>query len=177
MENASKALLIAGAILLCILIIAIGMFIFNSANDQINESVTGMSRNQITAFNSTFTNYEGACSGAQIKSLMGELIANADTYREEPTKIPGVKVDQLISGNNNSGFNTIVSSAGDTSNYIKNLGNIRNRAEAKHEYYVEINYQANGLIDYINISFEVAKPMNADNLGVRNTANNATKGG
>ena len=32
MENASKALIIAGAILLSILIIAIGMFIYNSYN-------------------------------------------------------------------------------------------------------------------------------------------------
>ena len=35
MENASKALIIAGAILLSILIIGMGMFIYNQAQDQI----------------------------------------------------------------------------------------------------------------------------------------------
>lgn len=37
MENASKALIIAGAILLSILIIAVGMFIFTSSQNSINE--------------------------------------------------------------------------------------------------------------------------------------------
>ena len=43
MENASKALIIAGAILLSILIIAIGMFIYNSASSTITDSLTSMS--------------------------------------------------------------------------------------------------------------------------------------
>ena len=151
MENASKALLIAGAILLVILIIAIGMFIFNAANDQITGAVTGMSKNQITAFNKTFLNYEGTCSGAQIKSLMGELIANADTYKDEATKIPAVYIDQ-VSGSNDDEYNVQAGSNGNQADYINNLGTIRNRVDQKHEYYVEMSYQANGLIDYINIS-------------------------
>ena len=40
MENASKALLIAGAILICILLIAIGMYIYNSANSTVDSAVS-----------------------------------------------------------------------------------------------------------------------------------------
>ena len=47
MENASKALLIAGAILLAILIIAIGMFIYNSAQSTINNSMQSMSTQEV----------------------------------------------------------------------------------------------------------------------------------
>ena len=35
MENASKALLIAGAILICILLIGVGMMVFNGAQNSI----------------------------------------------------------------------------------------------------------------------------------------------
>ena len=38
MENASKALIIAGAILLSILIIAIGMYIYNSSTNSITNA-------------------------------------------------------------------------------------------------------------------------------------------
>lgn len=164
MENASKALLIAGAILLCILIIAIGMFIFNSANDQINESVTGMSSSQISAFNAKFTNYEGKRSGSQVKSLMGELIANADTYRDEPAKIPTVIFEGNGEKEKKGNVNANVPKAGDPSDYIKNLGKIRNNAETKHEYYVEITYQDNGLIDCICISYKPDEKMETDDF-------------
>ena len=94
MENASKALLIAGAILLCILIIAIGMFIYNSAQSTITESLNSMSTQEIEAFNNQFSTYEGLQDGTQLKSLMVKLIANADTYKDENTKIPGVIIEQ-----------------------------------------------------------------------------------
>ena len=154
MENASKALLIAGAILLCILIIAIGMFIYNSAQSTITDSLTSMSTQEIDAFNNNFTSYEGAQTGSNIKALMGRLIGNADTYRDEPTKIPQVYVDRLSNTVNNSidaQFN--VEDAGNTTNYIQQLGTIRNRVETKHEYWVEVTFQDNGIIDYIVISY------------------------
>ena len=46
MENASKALLIAGAILICILLIAIGMYIYNSANATIKSAASQMSQQE-----------------------------------------------------------------------------------------------------------------------------------
>ena len=81
MENASKALIIAGAILLSILIIAIGMFIYTSSQSTINDSLTQMNTQEIEAFNSQFTIYDGAQTGAKLKSMCGTLIANANTYR------------------------------------------------------------------------------------------------
>ena len=154
MENASKALLIAGAILLCILIIAIGMFIYNSASSTITDSMSTLSTQEVDAFNNQFTSYEGKQTGSNVKALMGRLIGNANTYRDEPAKVPQVFINQLsntVKNNVDARFN--LTNAGDPQLYITKLGTIRNRVETKHEYYVEMNYQDNGLIDYIVISY------------------------
>ena len=92
MENASKALIIAGAILLSILIIAIGIFIFNGANSTITDSMTSMSTQEIQSFNNQFDSYSGEQSGSNVKKLVERLIANANTYAEEVRKLPTVKV-------------------------------------------------------------------------------------
>lgn len=164
MENASKALLIAGAILLCILIIAIGMFIYNSASSTITDSLTSMSTQEIDAFNNQFTGYEGAQTGSNVKALMGRLIANADTYRDEPAKVPQVYINQLSNTKKNyirASF--IANDAGYPQNYITYLGKIRNSVETKHEYWIEINFQDNGIIDYITISYDAKTPYDAEN--------------
>lgn len=162
MENASKALLIAGAILLCILIIAIGMFIYNSAQSTITDSLTSLSTQEVEAFNNQFTSYEGVQTGSNIRALTGRLIANADTYADEPAKIPAIYIDKTKSGGNTT-IDQVVTNAGDTQNYIDYCGKIRNQVETKHEYYVEISYQKNGLIDYVYISYDADKAATAGN--------------
>ena len=75
MENASKALIIAGAILLAILLISLGIMIFNQAQDTVDNS--GMSQAEITAFNNKFLKYEGTQQkGTVVKSLVNEVISN-----------------------------------------------------------------------------------------------------
>lgn len=74
MENASKALIIAGAILLSILLISLGILIFNQAQSAINSS--GMSDAELTAFNQKFTKYEGKQKGSTCRALAQEVMAN-----------------------------------------------------------------------------------------------------
>lgn len=74
MENASKALIIAGAILLAILIISLGIMIFNQAQDAMGNG--GMSDAEITAFNNKFIKYEGNMKGSTIKNLIQEVNVN-----------------------------------------------------------------------------------------------------
>lgn len=68
MENASKALIIAGAILLSISIIAIGMAVFNQAKEAMDGS--GLSSEKAAAFNSKFDSYAGTQSGPSVKALL-----------------------------------------------------------------------------------------------------------
>lgn len=159
MENSSKALLIAGSILLCILIIAIGMFIYNTSQSTITSSITSMSTQEIEMFNKQFDIYVGIQTGTKISSLMGTLIANANTNKDEPTKIPAVIVEKLRYSSTEI-FHANVPPAGDTQDYIDTLGKIKNGVEKKHSYLVEMSYQKNGLIDYITISYD---PQNPDN--------------
>ena len=95
MENASKALIIAGAILLSILIIGIGMFIYNQAQDQINSSAGQMSQEEVRVFNSQFKAYEGnRISGSQVKQLLTKLATNATKFDEGAVdeRKPAVKI-------------------------------------------------------------------------------------
>ena len=69
MENASKALIIAGAILLAILIISLGILIFSQAQD--------------TIFNNKFTPYEGTnIRGSQVNALAQAVLTNNQTAKE-----------------------------------------------------------------------------------------------
>ena len=86
MENASKALIIAGAILLAILLISLGIMIFNQAQDTVSNS--GMSEAEITAFNNKFLKYEGDIKGTMVKAMIQEVNAT----NSEAEQSDGVKV-------------------------------------------------------------------------------------
>ena len=76
MENASKALLIAGAILICILLIAIGMYIYNSANATVNSAVSQMSQQEKDIYNAKVNSYVGeAIKGSEVKSMIDNVIS------------------------------------------------------------------------------------------------------
>ncbi len=77
MENASKALIIAGAILLAILIIALGVYIFNQAKSSTN--MDELTNQQVQAHNNTFENYEGSINGTQAKALIDAIRNNNQT--------------------------------------------------------------------------------------------------
>lgn len=156
MENASKALLIAGAILLSILIIAIGMSIFNSASSTINDSVGAMSTQEKDAFNNQFTSYEGAQTGSKVKALIGVLVANSNTYMDEVAKIPTVTVADQMTVKNVSGVPNAATrpdAASNTDAYVSDIGKIRNAAEEKHTYWVEMVYGTGGIITEIIINY------------------------
>ena len=68
MENASKALIIAGAIILAILIIGLGMAVFNQAKDAITGS--NMDSEKIGAINAKYEEYLGtAIKGSKARTL------------------------------------------------------------------------------------------------------------
>ena len=74
MENASKALIIAGAILISILIIALGVFIYNNAANTVKTA--DMTEYEIQAFNDKFLKYEGTQTGSSVKALIDTISAN-----------------------------------------------------------------------------------------------------
>ena len=86
MENASKALLIAGAILIVILLIGVGMMVYNGAMSTVNKGVKQMDTQAIQMHNAQFTQYEGSRKGTSVKALLSSVIANnADTENQQVT--------------------------------------------------------------------------------------------
>lgn len=77
MENASKALLIAGAVLIVILLISVGIMIFNGSKGLFGSATTSMSEQEQKMFNEKFTMYEGSnVSGTQVRELIRSVIMN-----------------------------------------------------------------------------------------------------
>lgn len=81
MENASKALIIAGAILVSILLISVGVLIINSTRNITEQPGQITDTMEKDNFNAQFTVFEGtANSAAQIKSLVSKIKASNATY-------------------------------------------------------------------------------------------------
>lgn len=75
MENASKALIIAGAILISIVIISLGVVIIGQGQDVVNDS--NMDKQKITTWNQQFTQYVGdSVSGSNVNTLINDVIAS-----------------------------------------------------------------------------------------------------
>ena len=83
MENASKALIIAGAILLSILIIGLGMAIYQQAAGAMNGA--NMDPTKIQAYNSEFLNYEGTQSGTQVRALLDTVRSHNLAHTDDPS--------------------------------------------------------------------------------------------
>lgn len=75
MENATKALLIAAAVLIAILIISFSLIIYNMAAETVGN--VNLSEAEMTQFNSKFTAYEGkSVSGAQVNALLTTVLTH-----------------------------------------------------------------------------------------------------
>ena len=92
MENASKALVIAGAILISILLVSVGIMIFSGASGIFNQGRNALSGQELELFNSQFTIYEGNMSGSQIQSLLAKVIASNASNSTQEVKVSGQKV-------------------------------------------------------------------------------------
>jgi len=149
MENASKALIIAGAILLSILIIAIGMYIFNSSSNSIQGAATQISQQDINSFNKQIDMYENRQVGTNVKSLIATLATICKENVEEATKLP----DLHYQASSSSGMVDVVTSVGD-SNIQSQLNKAKSLIESRHYYYVYcLTSENTGLINSVVISY------------------------
>lgn len=137
MENASKALIIAGAILLSILLISLGIMIFNQAQDTLQNS--GMSQAEVNAFNNQFLKYEGTKKGSMVKSLIQEV--NTNNAQDES----GEHQIEIVSGTAG-----IIPKSSTNANENKYL---TSKIVSTKTYKVEItDYASNGRISKITVT-------------------------
>ena len=95
MENASKALIIAGANLLSILIISLGIIVFQNAKGATDtSSVDGLA---VDTFNSKFIQYTGnKVKGANVNALLEAIVSNNLTNTEDKSKQIEISLDNTI---------------------------------------------------------------------------------
>ncbi len=139
MENASKALIIAGAILISIILISIGIIVVQSAGEVTDRASTSMDQQAITIFNQQFKDYEGdAQRGTNVKTLIG-----------------------IVSGNNTSNPNDLVSVTYGTNadkTAVADLDVIRQSIKNSSRYDIKCTTGAQGQITGITITDHANTP-------------------
>lgn len=79
MDNASKALIMAGAILISVAIVGIGIYIFSAANSMTNDAVNSMDSTQVAMFNNRFYSY--ANDGDEVLGTRARELVNHATLQ------------------------------------------------------------------------------------------------
>lgn len=88
MENATKALLIAAAVLIVIIIISLGVYVVGMGNDQMQQGEQALSDLEISSFNATYENYAGtSVAGSRVNSLLKTVFNHNLTESDETRKI------------------------------------------------------------------------------------------
>lgn len=143
MENATKALMIAGAVLIAIMIIGIGMMIYQSASGTINDAMGSVDQIAIDTFNGDLIGYEGTQKGTQVKALITKVITLNSTNNEaHPERLLTVNV-----------LGTAIAPGTDVSAQISSLSTARaQNIVAGRTYNVSFDYATTGYISTITIT-------------------------
>ena len=154
MENASKALIIAGAILLSILIIALGIFIFNQAKGAINTNT--LDSTEIATFNDPITQYTGdSVMGSSVKNLVTKLASDASTNKGAGDRLPKVTLVPLNGTNvEAAGQDTAAADDEALAEYVTQLQDINKAISNRHYYAVEYTLNDAGLVGTITIYYD-----------------------
>lgn len=146
MENASKALIIAGAILLSIAIIGVGMFVYNSVSDTITDAAD-MSQDEINTYNQTFANYEGTRNGTQVKQLCTAIRSHNTSNQADPSL-------QIILVEGEATDGPGPSSLGESGTTTAEINTIRNSILSGRQYNVTLGYDTAGRITHVGIQLQ-----------------------
>lgn len=146
MENASKALIIAGAILLSIAIIGVGMAVFSN----VSETITGadMTQQETDAYNQEFLSYEGNVRGSIAKTLCNRINSHNLGAEDDSRKI------KLSFGSGGVPDDCPPPEEGDETTTTAYINNIKNtNIQSGKTYTVTLGYDSDsGLITQIDIS-------------------------
>ena len=147
MENASKALIIAGAILISILIISLGVLVYNQASSTVNKA--NLNSQEAQAQNSKFESYFGTdVTATEVKNLLSEVRTNNLTAsRNEESATIGVffasvnysgATENFISTEADFNPNKIKKSDFDGADFTPDVQAITNNLKAGTSYTVNV---------------------------------------
>ena len=144
MENASKALIIAGAILISILLIGVGVMVMNGAQGGIDEAIKNMSAQEKEMFNTKFTQHEGEkIKGANVRALIRNIISSNSANQDIDGKLVTLDVSQAYTNGT-----TITPEAGATK--ANEMSAASSKINTGATYLVTIEYNdATGLVNKV----------------------------
>ena len=99
MENATKALLIAAAVLVAILIISLGLVIYTRASETV-DGAGDLTEYQIQQFNEKFLKYQGERSGSDVNAML-QTVFNHNLAQEDTSTMVAVDGDATVTTGTN----------------------------------------------------------------------------
>lgn len=139
MENASQALIIAGAILLAILIIALGMFIFEQASNRIKGGAQEIGEQAVNTQNAIYEQYMNKrVKGSDVKAFLSKVRTSVQNNSAAATVSLSIDASTAnISGD----VKKVDEYADDTEEnrktYVENITKLRNGVKSNENYYIK----------------------------------------
>lgn len=93
MENASKAIIIAGSVIILLMVVGLGMFVYNKASSSVSVVDTQLDTMIVQEYNSQYTKYEKAyVTGVEVKECILEVLHNNANTKNDAVFVTGVEV-------------------------------------------------------------------------------------
>lgn len=93
MENASKAIIIAGSVIILLLVVALGMFVYNKAKGSVGVVETQLDTMIVQEYNSQYTKYEkDTVTGIEVKECILEVLHSNANTKNDAVFVTGVEV-------------------------------------------------------------------------------------
>lgn len=145
MENATKALLIAAAVLVAILIISLGLVVYNMAAETVSSQ--NLSQQEVQAQNEKFARYDGTNKrGSEVNAMLKTVLQSNMDLKATNKSAGLVSVTSV-------GTEDISLTTGDTA--------ITKRADTSKMYDITVNYDSkSGLVDKITVKIHTTTNTN-----------------
>lgn len=85
MDNASKALIMAGAVLIAVILVSLGMLLISSGQTQVEDAINMSDANAVAAFNNQFLQFQGDQRGTAVIQLYNRILASNEKHIEDVT--------------------------------------------------------------------------------------------
>ena len=158
MENASKALIIAGAILISILLIAISMYVYTSAQGTVTQAGAQMTAQEKDMYNAKINSYVGnSKAGIDVKSLIDAVISSNNANMEDSGKFIAITTASFT--NTTAPANTTIGADGEANNdatYVntqsQTMQTLKSRVNTGKRYDITVTTSSTGLITLVTIT-------------------------
>lgn len=179
MENASKATIMAGAVIITVLIISAALYLYSSSQGLLKTTGENISDQEKLSFNQQWTYYDGEQLGDSVKDLLRKMMQNCSRNSTEQSRLVGLKIQVRLGADNNPEDTDIsikvnerdklelTGSDAESTYYnlksrIRDLNPneaktvyswIRSAIETRHIYKISQEFAPNGLINKIVIDY------------------------